>query len=69
MLNFFAQIILASQDISRGVSHPEKVHMVFTWTSHTFHRVAPSSELVCGISNSSLATESLKLYFVLWVWN
>ena len=30
MLNFFAQIILASQDISRGVSHPEKVHMVFT---------------------------------------
>ena len=43
MLNFFAQIILASQDISRGVSHPEKVHMVFTWTSHTFHRVAPSS--------------------------
>jgi len=45
MLNFFAQIILASQDISRGVSHPEKVHMVFTWTSHTFHRVAPSSVL------------------------
>ena len=52
MLNFFAQIILASQDISRGVSHPEKVHMVFTWTSHTFHRVAPSSE--SRVSNNHL---------------
>ena len=55
-----SQIILASQDISRGVSHPEKVHMVFTWTSHTFHRVAPSSE--CGL-------KKLKLFFphTLWV--
>ena len=41
---FLLKSVLASQDISQGVSHPEKVHMVFTWTSHTFHRVAPSSE-------------------------
>ena len=40
---FLLKSVLASQDISQGVSHPEKVHMVFTWTSHTFHRVAPSS--------------------------
>ena len=34
--------VFALQDISRNVSHPKKIHMVFTWTSHTFHRVAPS---------------------------
>ena len=35
--------VFTSQDISQGVSHAKKIHMVFTWFSHTFHRVAPSS--------------------------
>ena len=34
--------VFASHDISRGVSHPKKIHVVFTWTSHSSHRVAPS---------------------------
>ena len=33
-----------SQDFSQGVSHPKKVHMVFTWISHGFHRVTASSD-------------------------
>ena len=36
--------VFASQNISRGVSHPKKIDKVFTWISHTFHRVAPSSD-------------------------
>ena len=27
--------VCASQDISQGVSHPNKIHIVFTWTSYT----------------------------------
>ena len=51
---FLLKSVLASQDISQGVSHPEKVHMVFTWTSHTFHRVAPSSDPWRFIRNDRL---------------
>ena len=44
--------VFASQDISRDVSHPKKIHLAFTWTSHTFHRVDPSSDAKMGTNCS-----------------
>ena len=36
--------LLTSHGVSQGVSHAKKFHMVFTCISHSFHRVAPSSD-------------------------
>ena len=35
--------LIISHGVSQGVSHAQKIHMVFTCISHSFHRVAPSS--------------------------